>query len=370
MAEIFRYLEFAEESTSGVAETTPEMSCDAQSCSPGLPDNPEMEYPGSMGSGKTIHRPGFYSTKPKFEIGCDLKILARMLYFVSGKRIIGAVTEGDGSPSDEPDTSIEYIYPSSDILLPTFTLWIGIDLKDEKGEFIVPGCVLDKFALAVENEFITIKGDMQGKGEFPGDLKSKDELKLNEDYPLASYECNVHMRDKGSSTPWGDDTCISRDVKKLELSLERSAKAEDGQGLGSRFPYYIPVGEKKIGYTFDYTYLTKKWYNLMHGGNTGPQEKIGSTEFEMMMEFDAGKYGSVQIYFPRVIVTSAPVDSKGRETITQSISIDAYQESISIPTSPDPTVVYSEFLATFTHKFEDKTTDFDGPALWDVPETP
>jgi len=364
LAKIFRYVGFAEESTPGVPETEAEMHCDAQSCSPGTPDNPEMEYNGSMGRGRTIHRPGFYSTKPKFEVGCDLKILARMMYFALGNRIIGGVTEGDGSPTDEPDTSTEYIYPTDDILLPTFTGWFGIDLEDE-GETIVPGCVLDKLELSVDKEFITLKGDMQGGMETNGPLKSEDDLKKNEDYPLAFYECNVHMRDKGSATPWGEATLISRDVKKFSFPIENSAKAEDGQGLGKRDPYYIPAGERKIGYSFDYTYLTKKWYKLMQGGDN-PQQKVGSTEFEMMVEFDAGKYGSAQFYFPRVIVVGgANPESKGRDPITQNISIDAYQETVTIPTTPAQPV-YSKCLCTFVHKFKDTTEAFDGPALWDV----
>lgn len=362
MAKIFRYFGFAEESTPGVAESEAEMHCDAQSCSPGIPDNPEMEYQGSMGRGKTIHRPGFYSTKPKYEIGTDLKILARMLYFALGNRIV-VDTEGGGNGA--PDTATEYIYPTDDILLPTFTGFFGIDMD----EFIVPGIVLDKLQLDVEKEFITLKGDMQGLMESLDDLKSEDELKMNEDYPLAFYECNVHMREKGSATAWGENTIISPDVKKFSYPIENSAKAEDGQGLGSRTPYYIPVGERKIGYSFDYNYLTRKWYNLMQGGENGPQAKIGSTEFEMMVEFDAGKYGSAQIYFPRVIVTSAPIESKGRDPITQSISIDAYQETITIPTTPAQTV-YTECLATFIHKFTDTTENFDGPAIFDVPEAP
>lgn len=503
--EIFRYYGFAEESERGVAEETPEMHCDAQSLSPGIPDATEMEYKGSMGRGKTLHRPGFYSTSPKFEIGTDLKVLARKMYFTLGNRIV-RVTEGDGSgldpdsvlyydssansftskktafkdsnandvaipghaaaevddylamgygdkfdkitvvvgtaktdistlvfeywdgdewktltvtdsttgfsvagegtitfskPDDwqkrslnssgelyfirircsaftsegvagsltsgtvstQPDLSTEYIYSSNNILLPTFTGFFGIDMD----EFIVPGIVLDKLEFSVEKEFVMLKGDMAGMQESLGELKTEDELLINEDYPLAFYEVNLHMRPKGSTTPWGADTLISSDVKKLQYSHENGAKAEDGQGLGSRFPYIIPVGERKISIDFDYNYITRNWYNMMQGGENGPQSKIGTTEFELMIEIDAGKYGSAQGYLPRVIVTKAPIESKGRDPIVQGISIDAYQDSITVPTTPEQTV-YSETLWTFVHKFPDLTSGADMPA-W-AQETP
>lgn len=359
MSKIFRYFEFCEEAEAGVAETTPEMSCDVQSLSPGIPENPELDYPGSMGRGKTLHRPGYYYTSPSVKLGTDLKIFSRLLYFVSGNRIVEN-TEGDAGA---PDVSTEYIYVSDDTILPTFTGWFGIDIPDEdKGEFIIPGIVLDKLELSVENEFIMLQSDMIGGAEAPGTLKTKDELTLNDDYPLAFYEVNIHMRDKGSATPWGEATLISRDVKKFGFPIENSGSADDGQGLGSRHPYYIPVGERKVGLSFDYTYLTRKWYELMQGG-TSPQATVGSTEFEMMVEVDAGDYGSVQIFFPRVIVTGGPVEAEGRSPVTQSVTIEAYQDTITVPTTPTQTVE-SEYLATFTHNFEDTTEGFDGPAIF------
>jgi len=85
VAEIFRYFGFKEESVRGVAETTPEMHCDAKSLSPGMPDDPEMTFEGSMGRGKNIHRPGYYVSSPSAEVGTDIKILNRFLEFALGE---------------------------------------------------------------------------------------------------------------------------------------------------------------------------------------------------------------------------------------------------------------------------------------------
>jgi hypothetical protein len=477
MTEIFRYFEFAEEKIPGVAESIPEMSCDVMSMSPGIPDTTEMEYPGSMGRGRTIHRPGFYSTSPSIEIGTDLKILSRMMYFALGEKlsnegnreldvypdilryyqevkdkytdltktnipipghtneeigdnillgfkspfeqitvVVGSAKTDDSTlsyeywdgskwnalsvtdnskgftipgtntisfkiPSDKTGIlwkpneegmyflriictafkkantagtindiriplkiikSTAQIYSSNNVLLPTFTGFFGIDMD----EFQVPGIVMDKLELNVESEFITLKAEMQGMMETLGKLKTETQLQKNPDYPLAFYECDVHMRTLDTKTDWGDETLISPDIKKFTLSIENSAKAEDGQGLGSRTPYKIPVGERKIGFSFDYNYLTRKWYDLMQGGTTGPKTTQGSIEFEMMVQFDAGNYGQASFHFPRVIVTSASVESKGRDTITQSVSIDAYQKSIQIPNEPSQ-VAYTEIFCTF-----------------------
>jgi len=170
------------------------------------------------------------------------------------------------------------------------------------------------------------------------------------------------MRPYKSTIPWGDDTLISPDVKKLNLPISRNAKAEDGKGLGSRFPYKILWGKRETGFSFDYDYLTKVWYNLMQGGENGPQERQGATEFEMMIEFDARRYGYAQLYYPRVIVNGGPIEAKGRDPIVQTVTIDAYQDSVSIPTTPEPTVVYTELLCTFVHRFPDLTSGADMPA--------
>lgn len=497
-AQILRYFEFAEENVPGTAETTPEMSCDVKSIDAGIPSNPDMDYPGSMGRGKTKHRPGFYSTSPSVETGVDLKILARMLYFATGKRIV-VTGEGDGNgnaaskvlqydestdtftdittsfnnitasdvtipghaagevddyiaigsteqfntvmintataktdvstivweywdgtawktltvtdsttgftvtgaqtvtftaPNDwvkkslnngvsyyyvrarcsaftsagvaglvtqgtvgtAPDTSTEYIYASNGSLLPSFTGWYGIDIDAS----VIPGCVIDSFELDVEDEFITIKCDMAGMQDTPTTLKSKSELKENDDYPLAFFEVNMHMREKGSSTPWGAATLISEDIKKLAFKIKNSAKAEDGQSIGNRFPNKIPVGEREIGFTFDYDYLTTKWYDLMQGGSGGPSTNA-STEFEVMLEIDADEYGNAQIFFPCSIVSNAPKKADGRSANKQSVEVTAYQENITVPTTPTQTV-YSELLATFVHNFSDTTASFDGPS--------
>lgn len=355
-SEIDRYFGFAEEASRGVAESTPEMWCDPMSISPGIPKETEMSYEGGGGRGKTNHRPAFYSTAPTGEMGYDLKILARMLYFALGKRVVD-ITEGDADPAGEPDTSTEYIYAANNLLLPSFTGWVGSDVK----EFRIPGIVLNKLEISAENKFQTMKWDGAGMGETPLDRRAANLRPFNADYPLAFYEIDAHMRAIGSVTPWGSETLISNDIKKLSQSIDNSVKAEDGQRIGTRFPLNIPCGERKTEISFDYDFLNHKWYDLMQGGtDTGPQEGQGSTEFEMMFAIDAGNYGSAQIWYPRVVVSGGPIEHKGRDPTTEPITITPYMKTITIP-SVTPVTVSTDCLATFIHKFADSTAAFDGP---------
>jgi hypothetical protein len=99
VSEIKRYLGFCKEATRGTAAATAEMHCDAKSLNPGFPDDPEMIFEGSMGRGKNVHRPGPFTLSPTFEVGTDIKILARQLYIALGE-IITDVTEGAGTGVD------------------------------------------------------------------------------------------------------------------------------------------------------------------------------------------------------------------------------------------------------------------------------
>lgn len=504
VAEIMRYFGFAEETTRGTAETAAEMHCDVISQDIGIPDDAEIDFEGSMGRGKTVHRPGYYISSPSSEFGTDIKILARMLYFALGTEDT-VVTEGtgdtltaskvwyydasgnvhsnettdfnsatandvnvpghaeaevddfiaigytdpftsitidvgtvktdvstlvfeywDGSdwtslavtdgttgftvsgshaitwtePTDwvskklstdteayyyvrvrcsaftsagtqgmisqgtlglAPDISTKYIYSTDSVLLPSFTSFMGMDID----EHIISGCVIDKLDLNAEEDFLTISIDMKGQTPSKNTLKDRTELSLNDDYPLAFYEVDLHMREYGSSTPWGSSTCISSDIKKLKHSVGNSTSDDDGKRIGSRFPGYIPAGGRDIGLTFDYQYLTNDYLTLLWGSEDGPQDNEGSAEVEMMIAIDAGRYGYAQIEFPRVTVKKAPLGSSGRDPISQGVEVTAYQDDITFTGSGGETTINTDVLATVVLNYGDTTGAFDGPSWAD-----
>lgn len=358
-SEIFRAFGFAEESERGVAEAAPEMWCDVMNGDLGLPKDPHIMYEGGMGKGNRTHRPGFYNTSPSFEMGFDLKILSRLSHFTLGNRILEN-TEGDGSPTGEPDTAKEYLYSSNKILLPSFTIFVVSDVRS----YVIPGCIMNKLEVSADKDFLTLKADMEGMNETPY-AKDHFTVTLNDDYPLAFYEMDVHMRDLGSVTAWGSTTLISEDVKKLSMKVDNGVKAEDGRHLGSRFPKNIPSNSRSPELSFDYDYLTNKYYDLMQGGvDTGPTDDQDATEFEIMIALDGGDYGSAQWFLPRNIVSGAPVDFKGRDMTDQSVTITPFMESVTIPATT-PVTVDTDMLMSFIHNFTDSTAGFDGPAVFE-----
>jgi len=266
----------------------------------------------------------------------------------------GKITSG--TIGTVPDTLTEYIYSSESILLPTYTLFMGMDIN----EHVVAGNVADSFELTVDTGFLDLKLDSKAmtKTIREDGIRDLTDLKLNDDYPLTAPEVNLHFREKGSNTAWGASTRISTETKKLNMSVKRNASEADGQCIGQRTPGVIPIGARDIGLGFDYLYLTDDWIARLNGGGVTPGEGISSTEFEMMLEIDGGEYGDAQVYFPRVIVSSAPLSASGRGQIVQSIQLLVYMEDITIPTT-EPTDVKTDVLVTINHYFPDTTAGAD-----------
>jgi hypothetical protein len=241
-----------------------------------------------------------------------------------------------------PDITTDHIYSTESVLLPSFTGFFGMDVS----EHIISGCVVDSLELKVDGDFLTMNLSMNGQTPTLDDLLSQEELTLNDDYPLAFYEVNLYSRPYGDSTPWGSANKISTDVKSLTFKVENSTSTDDGKRIGSRFPGYIPAGARNVTLSFDSQYLDNDWLELMWGSSDGPQEIVGSTDVEFMIEIDAGRYGYAQIYLPRAIV-KAPVDSSGRDPITQTVDVDAFMDSVTFTGSAGETTVSTDCLATF-----------------------
>lgn len=257
-----------------------------------------------------------------------------------------------------PDTVTKYIYSTNSVLLPSFTAFMGVDID----EHIVSGCVIDKLELNAEEDFLTMSIETKGQTPNVTTLKNKTQLTLNPDYPLAFFEVNLHMRDLGSATPWGASTLVSTDIKKLKMSVSNNTSEDDGKRIGNRFPYYIPAAARDITLAFDYQYLTNDYIELLWGSTDGPQADVGSKEVEMMIAIDAGKYGSAQIEFPRVVVTKAPLESSGRDPIVQSVEVATFEDNMTFVGSAGSTTVSTDVLATVTLLYPDSTGSVDAPA--------
>lgn len=353
---IERYFGFKEEKQRGILETEAEMHLDPKSLSPGIPGDTELIYTGSIGRGKNIHRPGPYVNNPTVEAGTDLKILTRLLYFTLGNEVKETSTLPEVSKilkKDEKSLSeggledLEFIYGSDKVILPTFTSFMGMDLN----EHVINGCVVDKFELSADKEFLNFKLDMKALKSVLKPLKPVSELKFNLDYPLAYFEIDLYLREIGSKDLWSDQNKISYKTQKLTLSIENSVDEASGQHIGSRFASFLAAGERNIKLSFDTLYLDNTWFRYLWSDEFGPQERVGSTEVEMAIQINAGNYGSMLIELPRAIITGASFDSSGRDNIVQSVDIDTYQKNITIPLK-NPITVNTECLITTKRSVE------------------
>jgi hypothetical protein len=343
---IQRYYGFKEETQPGIPETEAEMHLDPKSLSPGIPSDTEITYTGSIGRSKNIHRPGPYLNNPTVETGTDIKTLTRLLYFTLGNQVKEPRELYKRVKKDEPQNNkdtedICYIYGSDNVLLPTFTSFMGLDLN----EHIINGCVIDKFELTADKDFINFKLDMKAIKSILKPLKLVSELKLNDNVPLAYFEIDLYLRKPGTMREWSEEDKISYKTQKLTFSIENSIDESSGQHIGSRFASFLAAGERNIKLSFDTLYLDNTWFTYLWSNENGPQEREGSTEVEAAMKINTTHNGSMLIELPRAIITGASFDSSGRDTIVQSVDIDTYQKNIEIPLK-NPIKVNTECLIT------------------------
>ncbi len=341
IANTFRYFGFKKETTPGEFETQSHIDIDIAGGNLGTPKEPEMEYESSMGRGKTIHRPGFYSPEGNVEFAVNMKTIGWFSYFA-----LGGYDHIDASAGNDY-IETHYIYGDDRVLLPTFTAFFGKDIYEHQ----VAGCVIDKLELTAEDSFLTLSPDIVAKKDKKAALRTFNQLNIPPDYPLAFYEVNLHAREKSTNPPaWGSSTLLSSKVQKMKLKINNDADAEAGQGLGSRYPYRIPVGAREVTLSFDSLFTSTEWIERLWGNSTGPQDKTGSKELEVRIVIDGGEFGQATIDLPRAIVTSAPVEPKGRDPLMQSVEITAYQDSITLQGITPTKTVYTDILVTIQNE--------------------
>ena len=264
---IERYFGFKEEKQGGILETEAEMHLDPKSLSPGIPSDTEITYTGSIGRRKNIHRPGPHINNPTVEAGTDLKILTRLLYFTLGNQVKEIATppelskilkNNEKSLNNGDLENLEFVYGSDKVILPTFTSFMGMDLN----EHVINGCVVDKFELSADKDFLNFKLDMKAFKSVLKPLKPVSELKFNQDYPLAYFEIDLYLRKPGSKKGWDEEDKISYKTQKLTFSIENSVDEASGQHIGSRFASFLAAGERNVKLSFDTLYLDNVWFRI------------------------------------------------------------------------------------------------------------
>lgn len=265
------------------------------------PSDTQMFYGGGLQRSARLSRPGFYSPEGDIVYACDVNSVGYLLAWALGGYLY---RDGDG---DEADQNRHEIWGTGENVLPSFCARVGKD----HFEHVFSGCVVGSLELSVEDEFVQVTASINAKKDRKADLKAIQDLLLPEAYPLAFYEVQAEKKKKGAD--WED---ISAKVKSLTINVDNNTDADAGRSLGSRHPQRIMAGERETTISKPMFYegsgpLAELWGQ---DGEVGPD---GPEPFELRLTFDAGEYGRLILYFPRVIYSEVQQQPSERDEITQ-----------------------------------------------------
>jgi tail tube protein len=326
MPPVLRYAGFGSEAVYGTAVAA-EFHVDIQSATLDAPSGTENYYAGGIGRGVRTRRPGYYMPGGNIVYAWDIRTIAAMLRWTLGGYVF---TDGD------PGLNTHEIYASDDVILPSFTSRIGKDVF----EHVFAGCVVDSLELDLAGDFLLATMVVGAKKDSKAALQAESALLLPEEFPLAFHEATMTLFGTGRSA----------DVKTLKLNIANNQRGDSGRGIGSRYPYRMPVGNRDI------TLATDLWYDDtgdvedFWGDAAGPAD-AGPADDAIVINVSAGADGAVALNLPRAHFTKVATQPSGREEITASAEIRAMVDEITLDDAV--TTVKSELLATVTSAADD-----------------
>jgi len=332
MTEPRRYAGFAEEEDFN-PDTAPEavFHIDIGSATLDAPSDPNLQFEGGMSRGRKTIRPGFYSPSGNIVYPIDIRSIGYWLKWTLG--LYKFTDGGVGANTHE-------IYPSEDIVLPSYTVRLGKD----NFEHIFRGCVANGLEIKVEDDFVYATLDNIGARDSRGALKAVADLTLFTENQLSFVDTSLTL---GASN-------YNCKIKGLTISITNGTDAKAGKGFGSRHPCRIPAGNRNIdikGSLFfeDYSEYTKFW-----GAATGVDADGASTE-EMVITIDAGTDGSIEFKIPKLMYTDLKTPPSGRGEIVQAFSALALIDTIEL--ADGETDIEAEILVTLLNNNDDMDDD-------------
>jgi hypothetical protein len=331
MTEPRRYAGFAEEATFNPA-VAPEavFHIDIASASLDVPSDPNLHFEGGMSRGRKIIRPGYYVPAGNIVYAIDIRSIG---YFFKWALGLYKFTEGEGTNTHE-------IYPTEDIVLPSYTVRLGKD----NFEHVFRGCIMNGLELKIEDNFIFATLDNIGAKDTKATLKEISALSLFNENNLTFIDASLAL---------GNAVNYNCKIKGLTLSITNGANAEAGKGIGSRHPCRIPVGNRNIDikgnlWFEDSTEYAKFW------GAAGGVSATGSISELMIITIDSGADGSMELKIPALVYTDLKTPPSGRGEIVQAFSGIALIDTIALA---DDTEIEAELLVTIENKNNDMDED-------------
>lgn len=305
MAKILRYAGFAADDALPTTPAPADWHVDIASATLDSPSDAHLEYEGGFGRGRRVHRPGFYAPSGNVVYATDVKTILSVLRWTLG---------GYAFTADSPH-NLHELWGDEDRELPTFTTRLGKDLF----EHVFVGCVVNSLQLEVSDAFAQITLDLVSAKDYKATLLGLSALLLPEEYPLSFPDVQFFVGGVERSAA----------TRNLSLTIANNASAEQGRGVGSRYPNRIP-GESRavdmsLGLRFeDTTDLERFW-----GSATGVSDG-GSDETDLRILMSAGDDGTVDIELPRALYTDVGIQGSGRSEIEQSISVQAFTGPVTL----------------------------------------
>ena len=309
MSKILRYAGIALEDGQQIeSPSSADFHVDISGASLDAASDSHMEYEGGFGRGKRVHRPGFYSPSGNIVYAADIRTIVSMLYAALG----GYEFTADGG---ENSLNLHEIWAVDDRNLPPFTARLGKD----SFEHVFVGCIVNSIQFEVSDEFAELTVDVVSVKDKKASLLSLSSLLLPEEYPLSFPDVKFSIG--------GEDR--SADVRSLTLNVNNNANAEQGRGLGSRFPSRIPVDSREVELDLDIRYDNTAELEKFWGSSDGASSE-GSVEDDMKVELDAGGDGSAEILIPRGLFTEIQIQPSGRSEIEQSVEVQAFSADVEL----------------------------------------
>ncbi len=310
VSRILRYVGFAEETEYNV-DPVPEAEfhVDISEASLDVPSETQIMFDGSIGRGQRLHRPGFYSPEGDVTYAIDISTIGWLFKWALG----GYVFTADGG--EGTGHNLHELYAVDDVYLPTFATRLGKDVF----EHVFSGCVANEIELEVSDEFAQATVSILSAKDARNDLEDVADLKLPDEFPLAFHEVTMNR----------NDIDVSASVREVTLTVDNTAEAEQGRGLGSRYPYRIPANARNVTLEVTLFFNSMDDFELFWGDADGPSDE-GTTEFDMDLTFDAGDDGKLVVEFPRAIYTGLETQPSGRDEIQQVGSVQALLADVTL----------------------------------------
>jgi len=333
--EILRYAGFVEETSYAESPAPAAAFCvDETSASLDAATEAQIVYEGSLGRGSRVHRPGFYAVDGDIEYAFDARTIGWLLKWALG----GYAFSGSGPYTHE-------IYGNDDVFLPSFACHLGKDKLDGSNfEHVFSGCVIDSLELSVEDGYTMAKAAIKAAKDSKGTIlaRSAVELLLPEEYPLVFHEVTVNRQNSD----------ITAKVKGLTFEIGNSLSPESGRSLGSRFARRIPAGAREVKLSLNMYYEDLDTLALLWGADSGPSDD-GTTEVPIVITFDAGDDGSMDITIPRFVLSQVPLQPSGKDEIEMGTEGVAITDAILL--ADEVTTVHSELLVTLENDQDEMT---------------